>query len=45
MSYNIIAVPSFRKELKKLSKKYASLKTDLSELFDSLEKIQAKELH
>ena len=38
MSYNIIAVPSFRKELKKLSKKYASLKTDLSELFDSLEK-------
>ena len=37
MSYSIIAVPTFRKELKRLSKKYPSLKTDLSELFDSLE--------
>ena len=37
MSYNIIAVPTFRKELKKLAKKYHSLKTDLSVLFESLE--------
>ncbi|TAH27462.1 MAG: hypothetical protein EAZ07_00885 [Cytophagales bacterium] len=38
MSYNIIAVPTFRKELKKLAKKYHSLKTDLKLLFESLEK-------
>ncbi|HUM98353.1 MAG TPA: type II toxin-antitoxin system RelE/ParE family toxin [Chitinophagaceae bacterium] len=37
MSYNIIAVPTFRKELKKLAKKYHSLKTDLAVLFESLE--------
>lgn len=46
MSYNIIAVPTFRKELKKLAKKYFSLKTDLATLFDSLEEnpIQGKSL-
>lgn len=37
MSYNIIAVPTFRKELKKLAKKYHSLKMDLAVLFESLE--------
>lgn len=37
MSYNIIAVPTFRKELKKLAKKYHSLKTDLVALLESLE--------
>ena len=37
MSYNIIAVPTFRKELKQLVKKYHSLKTDLALLFESLE--------
>ena len=37
MSYNIIAVPTFRKELKKLAKKYPSIKTDLAALFESLE--------
>jgi mRNA-degrading endonuclease RelE of RelBE toxin-antitoxin system len=37
MSYNIIAVPTFGKELKKLAKKYPSLKTDLAVLFESLE--------
>lgn len=37
MSYNVIAVPTFRKELKKLAKKYYSLKTDLAVLFESLE--------
>lgn len=37
MSYSIIAVPTFRKELKKLAKKYHSLKIDLAVLFESLE--------
>jgi len=37
MSYSIVAVPTFRKELKKLAKKYPSLKTDLADLFESLE--------
>jgi len=37
MSYNIIAVPTFRKELKKLAKKYPSLKSDLAYLFEKLE--------
>lgn len=37
MSFNIIAVPKFKKEVKKLAKKYSSLKNDLSSLFESLE--------
>ena len=37
MTYNIIAVPTFRKELKKLAKKYHSLKSDLRVLFETLE--------
>lgn len=37
MSYNIVAVPNFRKELKKLAKKYPSLKSDLVFLFETLE--------
>lgn len=37
MSYNIIAVPTFRKELKRLAKKYPSIKIDLAHLFESLE--------
>lgn len=37
MTYNIIAVPTFRKELKKLSKKYPSLKSDLAALFETLQ--------
>jgi len=37
MSYNIIAVPTFKKELKRLSKKYNSLKADLASLFETLE--------
>ncbi len=36
MNYSIIAVPTFRKELKKLAKKYHSLKSDLTVLFESL---------
>jgi mRNA-degrading endonuclease RelE of RelBE toxin-antitoxin system len=37
MSYKIIAVPNFRRELKKLAKKYPSLKTDFALLIESLE--------
>lgn len=37
MAYNIIAVPSFNKEVKKLNKKYPSLKSELEVLFDQLE--------
>jgi mRNA-degrading endonuclease RelE of RelBE toxin-antitoxin system len=37
MNYKIIAVPSFKKELKKLAKKYGSLKSDLASLFEVLE--------
>ncbi len=37
MSYSIIALPIFRKELKRLAKKYFSLKTDLASLFETLE--------
>lgn len=37
MSYSIIAVPKFKKELKKLSKKYPSLKIDFATLLESLE--------
>lgn len=36
MTYNIIAVPIFKKELKKLAKKYHSLKSDLAILFEIL---------
>src|ERR1700677_3059087 len=37
MSYNIQLSPNFKKEAKKLVKKYASLKTELAELFSKLE--------
>lgn len=37
MSYNIIAVPEFIKQVKKLGKKYRSIKDDLSTLFEELE--------
>ncbi len=36
MIYNIIAVPSFQKELKKLAKRYPSLKSEISVLFKTL---------
>jgi len=36
MNYNIIAVPSFRKEIKKLSKKYPSFKNDFSEFLNKI---------
>jgi mRNA-degrading endonuclease RelE of RelBE toxin-antitoxin system len=37
MSYSIIILPEFKKQAKRLSKKYSSLKTELSVLFDELE--------
>tara|TARA_R110000868_G_scaffold72969_2_gene211982 strand:- start:710 stop:1033 length:324 start_codon:yes stop_codon:yes gene_type:complete len=36
MSFEIIAVPSFKRELKKLAKKYPPLKEDFSNLVESL---------
>lgn len=38
MSYNLIAIPSFERELKQLSKKYPSIHEDYEALLDSLEK-------
>ena len=38
MSYRIELSENFKKEAKKLSKKYPSLKTDLASLFEELEK-------
>ena len=37
MNYKIIASDGFKRDLKPLNKKYRSLKSDLSDLFDSLE--------
>jgi mRNA-degrading endonuclease RelE of RelBE toxin-antitoxin system len=37
MSYNINVTDNFKKEAKKLIKKYASLKTELALLFDELQ--------
>lgn len=37
MSYSIVAVPTFKKELKRLAKKFPSLKNDFSEFLESLE--------
>jgi mRNA-degrading endonuclease RelE of RelBE toxin-antitoxin system len=36
MSYNVITVPRFEKELKRLAKKYPSLKGEFGELIQSL---------
>ncbi|MCC5933283.1 MAG: type II toxin-antitoxin system RelE/ParE family toxin [Candidatus Cyclonatronum sp.] len=36
MKFEIIALPHFRRELKRLSKKYRSLKADLTVLFEAL---------
>ena len=38
MSYNVLAIPSFERQLKRLSKKYPSLKQAFFELIESLEK-------
>jgi|SRR5690606_1718798 len=39
MSYSVIALPRFFKDLKKLSKKYSSIKKDMAVLLDSLKKV------
>jgi hypothetical protein len=36
MNYNILSIPLFDKQAKRLAKKYPSLKSDLTELFDNL---------
>ena len=38
MSFNVLAIPSFERQLKRLSKKYPSLKQEFFELIESLEK-------
>ena len=37
MSYNVLTIPPFDKQLKRLAKKYPSLKKDFAELLESLE--------
>ncbi len=37
MSYEIIAIPNFRRKIKKLAKKYPSLKSDFSLIIESLQ--------
>lgn len=37
MSFNVIATHRFRRDIKKLSKKYASLKTEYNSLVEALE--------
>ena len=37
MRYNVLTIPPFDKQLKRLAKKYPSLKNEFSELIDSLE--------
>ena len=36
MSYKIISIPNFDRELKRLAKKYPSIKTDMKELVNEL---------
>ena len=38
MSYSIIAIPNFKRKLKKLAKKYPSLKKEYTDLIEVLEK-------
>jgi mRNA-degrading endonuclease RelE of RelBE toxin-antitoxin system len=37
MSYNVLTIPPFDKQLKRLAKKYPSLKNEFAELLDRLE--------
>ena len=37
MSYSVIAIPNFKRQLKKLAKKYVSLKIEFSKLIEDLE--------
>lgn len=37
MSYEVIAIPNFKREIKKLAKKFPSLKNDFAQLVESLQ--------
>ncbi len=37
MSYNVLTIPPFDRQLKRLAKKYPSLKKEYAELLESLE--------
>ena len=37
MSFDVVAIPPFDRQLKRLSKKYASLKSEFAKLLESLE--------
>jgi mRNA-degrading endonuclease RelE of RelBE toxin-antitoxin system len=37
MSYNVVTIPPFDRQLKRLAKKFPSLKVEYAELVDSLE--------
>ncbi|MGB6036011.1 MAG: type II toxin-antitoxin system RelE/ParE family toxin [Cryomorphaceae bacterium] len=39
MSYEIVAIPNFKRELKKLAKKYPSLKEDFAKFLKSLQSV------
>ena len=43
MNYNVELSANFKKEAKRLSKKYKSLKTELNKLFDELAQNPTKE--
>jgi mRNA-degrading endonuclease RelE of RelBE toxin-antitoxin system len=38
MNYSVLTIPPFDKQLKRLAKKYPSLRTEFADLLDSLEK-------
>lgn len=42
MSYEVVVIPSFKKQLKKLAKKYPSIKTDFALLVEALEQAPTK---
>ena len=42
MSYNVVATPRFKKDIKKLSKRYPSLKNEYAQLIKDLEKEPAQ---
>ncbi len=42
MSYELIAIPNFKREIKKLAKKFPSLKNDFAQLLESLQEEPAQ---
>lgn len=43
MSYNILTIPPFDKQLKQLARKYPSIKLEFAELLERLEQHPSKE--